>query len=150
MGRYQLLAVLSEIGKVRGQESKAKVFVRRRNPFSEFGEQRVLMTTNVQRIHGQRWASLETRGAWSFRWFSSPGAFHPPQGLEEAGDCSDQVWMITWMAMVSSRDRPREGAWGAQRTKRGGAEGAYRGTWRHGDSGRSLISCHFGDQKPAL
>ena len=28
MGRYQLLAVLSEIGKVRGQESKAKVFFR--------------------------------------------------------------------------------------------------------------------------
>jgi len=64
--------------------------------------------------------------------------FHPPQGLEEAGDCSDQVWMITWMAMVSSRDRPREGARGAQRTYRGGAEGDYRGdpaTWSY----RALI-----------
>jgi len=40
--------------------------------------------------------------------------------------------MITWMAMVSSRDRPREGARGAQRTYRGGVEGDYRGdpaTW---------------------
>ena len=27
--------------------------------------------------------------------------------------------MITWMTMVSSRDRPREGARGAQRTYRG-------------------------------
>ena len=35
--------------------------------------------------------------------------------------------MITWMAMVSSRDRPREGARGAQRTYRGGPEKGYRG-----------------------
>ena len=43
------------------------------------------------------------------------------------------MWMITLMAMVSSQDRPREGAWGAQRTYRGGGqESAYRGdpaTW---------------------
>ena len=37
------------------------------------------------------------------------------------------MWMITWMAVVNSRDRPREGARGAQRTYRGGPEGAYRG-----------------------
>ena len=35
--------------------------------------------------------------------------------------------MITWMAMVSSWDRPREGARGAQRTYRGGPEKGYRG-----------------------
>jgi hypothetical protein len=32
------------------------------------------------------------------------------------------MWMITWMAMVSSRDRTREGARGAQRTYRGGVQ----------------------------
>ena len=37
------------------------------------------------------------------------------------------MWMITWMAMVSSRDRSREGARGAQRTYKGGGHGAYRG-----------------------
>ena len=37
------------------------------------------------------------------------------------------MWMITWMAMVSSRDRPREGARGAQRTYRGGPEEGCRG-----------------------
>ena len=37
------------------------------------------------------------------------------------------VWMITWVAMVSIRDRPREGARGAQRTHRRGPEGGYRG-----------------------
>ena len=36
-----------------------------------------------------------------------------------------EVWMITWMAMVSSQDRPREGARGAQGTCRG--DPAYRG-----------------------
>ena len=35
------------------------------------------------------------------------------------GQLEGQLWMITWMAMVSSRDRPREGARGAQRTHRG-------------------------------
>ena len=35
--------------------------------------------------------------------------------------------MITWMAMASSRDRPREGARGAQRTYRGGPEKGRRG-----------------------
>ena len=34
--------------------------------------------------------------------------------------------MVTWAAMVNSRDRHREGARGAQRTYRGGVpEGAY-------------------------
>ena len=37
------------------------------------------------------------------------------------------LWMITWQAMVNNRDRPREGARGAQRTHRGGPEGAYKG-----------------------
>ena len=37
------------------------------------------------------------------------------------------VWMATWIAMVSSRDRPREGARGAQGTYRGGPEDGYRG-----------------------
>ena len=35
--------------------------------------------------------------------------------------------MITWMAMVSTRDRPREGAQGAQITYRGDPEKGYRG-----------------------
>ena len=37
------------------------------------------------------------------------------------------LWMTTWLAMVNNRDRPREGARGAQRTHRGGPEGAYKG-----------------------
>ena len=43
------------------------------------------------------------------------------------------VQMITWMAMMSSRDRPRKGARGALRTYRGGpdkghwGDPAYRG-----------------------
>ena len=48
------------------------------------------------------------------------------------------VWMITWMAIVGSRDRPREGARSAQETYRGGPEGAYRedpATWDY----RALI-----------
>ena len=41
------------------------------------------------------------------------------------------MWMITWMAMVSSRDRTREGARGAQRTYRGGSRGGH-GVYRGG------------------
>ena len=37
------------------------------------------------------------------------------------------LWMITWVAMVSSRDRPWEGARGAKGTYRGDPEAAYRG-----------------------
>ena len=37
------------------------------------------------------------------------------------------VWVTTWMAMVGSRNQPREGVRGAQRTYRGGREGCYRG-----------------------
>jgi len=35
--------------------------------------------------------------------------------------------MITWMAMVGSRDQPREGARGAQRTYRGGSRERLQG-----------------------
>ena len=35
--------------------------------------------------------------------------------------------MITWIAMVGSRDRPREGARGAQGTYRGDPEEGFRG-----------------------
>ena len=53
-----------------------------------------------------------------------------------AGPCSNaspqrnlglHLWMVTWTAMVSSWDRPREEARGAQGTYRGGQEGDYRG-----------------------
>ena len=37
------------------------------------------------------------------------------------------VWMITWMAIVSSRDKLREEARGAQRTYRGGSGDAREG-----------------------
>ena len=55
-------------------------------------------------------------------------AFAEPQSEPQpnASPVCEQLWMIIWMAMVSSRDRPREGARGAQRTYRGGAEGDYR------------------------
>jgi len=38
-----------------------------------------------------------------------------------------RVWMITWMAVVSGRDRPRKGARGAQGTYRGGSRGRLQG-----------------------
>ena len=37
------------------------------------------------------------------------------------------LWMITWVAMLGSRDRPREGARGAQGTYRGDPEEGFRG-----------------------
>ena len=39
----------------------------------------------------------------------------------------EAVWMTTWMAMVSSQDRPREGVRSAQRTPRGGYRGCLQG-----------------------
>ena len=49
------------------------------------------------------------------------------------------MWMITWVAMVGSRDRPREEALAAQGIYKGwGPEGAYReglATWGY----RALI-----------
>ena len=42
-------------------------------------------------------------------------------GNESTNHGRGEMWMTTWIAMVSSRDRPREGARGAQRTYRGGS-----------------------------
>jgi hypothetical protein len=51
----------------------------------------------------------------------------PREGARGAQRTYRGVRMITCMAMVGSRDRPREGARGAQRTYRGGQKGGYRG-----------------------
>ena len=48
------------------------------------------------------------------------------------------LWMVTWIAMVSSRDRPQEGARGAQRTYRGAQRALTGEARRRGVAGRSL------------
>ena len=61
------------------------------------------------------------------------------------------MWMITWAAMVNSRDRPREGARSAQRTYSGGVQRVPTGeTLRNGADGCSLALHHFNDLTLAL
>ena len=47
------------------------------------------------------------------------------------------VWVVIWNVMVSNRGRPREGAWGAQRTYRGGSRERLQG--ETGPTGRARL-----------